>query len=227
MRLQQRSQRGLCATATRIQIPNLSQDVEISTLPAASSDILKLLAVKPTKGLPPGLCTQNSADAHSTPLPNLASTQRGDRLLSGNAKSPTPLTPFVPAKVLEDTMQTRLVKKNATRKASICRLKRKHDDTPHSASGARRGSPPLGPPRLDAASGASARATDLAKASCANRRRHRSHILGWAQGVNEHPRLVRKGRKESRKETAAIKSGSERRITPSNRTQFALPPLFG
>ena len=172
-----------------------------------------------------------------------------------STRGPTPLRKcenhysadsFRPGKGFGNTMQTRLVKTSATRKASICRLEQKHDDPRDAASAhplsslptARRPRPasPVPPlPPAEAYSGASGgapggapeHATDLAKASCANRRRHRSHILGWAQGVNGHPRLVPKGRKESRKATAAIKSGSGRRITPSNRTQFALPPLFG
>ena len=143
-------------------------------------------------------------------------------------------------------MQTPSATNNANQTAVIRALKWKYDDPRDSASGAPTRLAPHGsPPRpaspvpplppaeassgasAGASSGASGRATDLFKASSANCRRNRSHIPGWAQGVNGHPGLVPKGQKESRKATSAIKSGTERRITPSNRTQFALPPLFG
>ena len=179
---------------------------------------------------------QNSADAPSAPIPNPASAQRGDRLREH--REPCSATSFPsrtgyrkirckhhwPQRMPSERLSSVNSNGNTTTR-----------ETQHRAHRAARlpQPAPLGPPLplADASSGASGeaseRATHLLKAPSANRRRHRSHIPGWAQGVNRHPRLVPKAQKESRKAIDAIKSGSERRITQSDRTQFALPPLFG
>ena len=73
----------------------------------------------------------------------------------------------------------------------------------------------------------SGRASDLPETPCANRRRRRSQIPGWAQGVKGHPRLVPKRSKESRKASNALQTGPRKANDATKSTQFALPPSFG
>ena len=72
----------------------------------------------------------------------------------------------------------------------------------------------------------SGRASDLPKTPCANRRRRRSQIPGWAQGVKGHPRLVPKRSKESRKASNALQTGPRKANDATKSDTVRAPPVI-